>query len=164
MSPRRGCGLFSALSVLWWRPATLDSCCVNIARAICSASSSRSKRSRSGGNGIPYATCSSSFHAAPRPSTARPREMMSSVVVSFASSAGLRYVTPPTSRPRLTRDVRAASAPRIVLPSSIQFVGGPTPRIWCRWSITVTELKPDSSAVPAISTRCSNSCSGAMPG
>ena len=60
------------------------------------------------------------------PSTARPPEMMSIVVVSLASSAGLRYVTPPTSRPRWIDDVRAASAARIVLPSIIQFSGGPT--------------------------------------
>ena len=77
--------------------------------------------------------------------------MTSSVVVIFACSAGLRYVTPPTSRPRFSRSVRAASAARVVLPSSIQFVGGPTPGIWCRWSITNSESKPDASAVSAIS-------------
>jgi hypothetical protein len=60
--------------------------------------------------------------------------------------------------------VRAASAARIVLPSSIQFSGGPTPAIWCRWSITRTVSKPDDSAVVATSERRSKSCSSSTPG
>jgi hypothetical protein len=65
---------------------------------------------------------------------------------------------------RLMRDVRAASAPRTVLPSSMKFVRGPTGGIWCRWSITVIELKPEDSAVVAICARCSNRPSAPAPG
>ena len=54
-------------------------------------------RSPTGGNSHPYARCSESFHAAPMPRIARPREITSSVVTIFASIAGLRYVTPVTS-------------------------------------------------------------------
>jgi hypothetical protein len=78
--------------------------------------------------------------------------------------AGLRYVTPATSRLRFTRSVRAAIAERIVFPSSIQFSGGPTPGIWCRWSITSTVSKPDPSAVVAISESFSNSPSSVTRG
>src|SRR5215210_6186331 len=95
---------------------------------------------------------------------ARPPEITSSVVVAFANRAGLRYGTAPTSRLRLTRSVRAARAERIVLPSSIQFSGGPTPRIWCRWSITSTVSIPDDSAVVAISESRSISPLSLTPG
>ena len=40
-------------------------------------------------------------------------------VVIFASAAGLRYMTPPTSRPSEALEVRAASAASIVLPSNM---------------------------------------------
>ena len=60
--------------------------------------------------------------------------------------------------------MRAASAASITLPSIIQFVRGPTPGIWCRWSITETELKPASSAVVAMSTTFSKSVSGVASG
>ena len=63
---------------------------MNIERAICSASSRRSKRSFSGGKSNPYALCSPSNQAAPIPNTARPPEMTSIVVVILAYSAGLR--------------------------------------------------------------------------
>ncbi len=106
---------------------------------------------------------SSTFQPAPMPWIARPPEITSSVVVILAWSAGLRYVTAPTSRLRFTRSVRAASAGRIVFPSSIQFSGGPTPRIWCRWSITSTVSKPDDSAVVAMSERRSNRSSSLDP-
>ena len=60
--------------------------------------------------------------------------------------------------------MRAASAARAVLPSSIQLSIGPTPGIWLRWSITQTESKPDDSAVCAIAVSFSSSCSGSTPG
>ena len=44
----------------------------------------------SGGKSKPNATCSTSCHAAPMPSTARPPEITSRVVSCLASSAGLR--------------------------------------------------------------------------
>ena len=64
------------------------------------------------------------------PWKARPPEMMSIVVVILACCAGLRYVTPPTSRPRAMVSVRAARPASIVQPSNIQFCGGPTGGIW----------------------------------
>ena len=90
--------------------------------------------------------------------------MMSASVTIFACCAGLRYVTPPTSSPSVTFSVRAARAASMVLPSNIQFSGGPCTAIWCRWSITEMALNPDRSAVVAISTSFSNSCSGPTPG
>jgi hypothetical protein len=56
--------------------------------------------------------------------------MTSRVVVILACCAGLRYVTPPTSRPRAIVRVRAAMPASIVLPSNIEFCGGPTGGIW----------------------------------
>src|SRR5262245_23819142 len=52
----------------------------------------------------------------------------------------------------------------MVLPSSIQFVGGPTPGIWCRWSITKRESNPDASAASAIATSRPKRSAGATPG
>src|SRR5262249_11121472 len=40
---------------------------------------------------------------------------------------------------------------------------GPTPGIWCRWSMTNTASKPDDSAVAATSTSFAKSASGATP-
>ena len=56
--------------------------------------------------------------------------MTSSDVTIFARIAGLRYVTPVTSVPSLTRDVRAASAASNVYPSNIAFSGGPSSGSW----------------------------------
>ncbi len=64
------------------------------------------------------------------PRIARPDEMTSSVVTTLARNAGFRYVTPVTIAPSLTRDVRAATAPRIVYASSIGSDAGPMFRIW----------------------------------
>ena len=50
-------------------------------------------------NSIPNAACSVSNQAAPMPRTARPPERWSSVVIIFTTSAGLRNVFAPTSRP-----------------------------------------------------------------
>ena len=50
------------------------------------------------------------------------------------------------------------------LPSSIQFSGGPIGAIWCRWSITEIELKPESSAATAMSDTSSNSRSAGVSG
>ena len=98
------------------------------------------------------------------PNHARPPEMTSSVVHILASSAGLRYVTPPTSRPRLALLVRAAIPASAMLPSSMLSSCGPIGGIWCRWSMTETEPKPLSSAVFAISARCSKRRSGGTSG
>ena len=51
-----------------------------------------------------------------------------------------------------------------MLPSSIQFSGGPTPAIWWRWSITSTVSKPEDSAVVAMSESRSKSWSSLTPG
>ena len=85
-------------------------------------------------------------------------------VVIFASSAGLRYMTPPTSRPRLTRSVRAAIAASIVFPSNMFSVRSPTGGIWWKWSMTVIVLKPELSAVLAMAVIVSKSPSGSTPG
>ncbi len=53
-------------------------------------SSKRSKRSFSGGSGMPYAVVSSWFQAAPSPSSSRPSEMWSTVAAMLASTAGCR--------------------------------------------------------------------------
>ena len=53
MSPRSGFGLLSAPWTLWWVPSTVARSSVNIARAIRSVSSRRSKRSLSGGKRKP---------------------------------------------------------------------------------------------------------------
>ncbi len=64
------------------------------------------------------------------PRIARPDDTMSSVVTTFARNAGLRYVTPVTMAPSMTRDVRAATALRSVYASSIGSDGGPMCPIW----------------------------------
>ena len=50
------------------------------------------------------------------------------------------------------------------MPSIIQFSGGPTGGIWWRWSIIEIELKPELSAVVAISTSLSKNASGGVSG
>ena len=57
---------------------------------------------------MPSPRDSSSFHAAPMPSKARPPDSTSSVVMIFASIPGFRYVTPVTRVSNLARDVFAA--------------------------------------------------------
>ena len=64
------------------------------------------------------------------PRIARPDETTSSVVTTFARNAGLRYVTPVTMAPSMTREVRAATALRSVYASSIGSDGGPMCPIW----------------------------------
>ena len=123
-----GAGEFHASVTEWWVPAKVVCRWVNMPVQICSASSSRSKRSATGGNRTSSASCSSSNHAAPMPSSARPFEMTSSAVTAFASSAGLRYVTPVTRVPRRAVCVRAASAPSSVYASNISSSGGPMQR------------------------------------
>ena len=76
-------------------------------------SASPSQRRRSGKpapNSSPNAVCSVSNQAAPMPSTARPPEMWSMVVIILATSAGLRNVLAPTIRPIVPRVVVAARA------------------------------------------------------
>src|SRR3954447_25816817 len=46
----------------------------------------------------------------------------------------------------------------------MKFVRGPTAAIWCRWSITVIELKPASSAARTVAESCSKSRSAPTPG
>ena len=57
---------------------------------ICSASSSFSNRSVNVLNSKPSESCSNSNQPAPMPSWARPPDTMSSVVMIFARSVGLR--------------------------------------------------------------------------
>ena len=61
----------------------------HICRQICKVSSSRSKRSLSGGNGTPSPWCSRSYQAAPMPSMARPPERTSSVETILARRPGV---------------------------------------------------------------------------
>ena len=62
----------------------------HICRQICRVSSSRSKRSAMAGNGMPRPRDSSSFHAAPTPSHARPPDSTSRVVMILARIPGSR--------------------------------------------------------------------------
>src|SRR5262245_12843369 len=57
----------------------------------------------------------------------------------------------------------AAMKPSAVMPSSIGSSGGPTPRIWKKWSMTQIESKPTSSAVRTTRAKVSAS-SRAPPG
>ena len=57
-------------------------------------------------------------------------EMTSSVLTILARMAGLRYVTPVTSVPSMTRSVRAAMAASSVYASNISLVGGPSNGSW----------------------------------
>ena len=57
---------------------------------------------------MPSPRDSSSFHAAPMPSQARPPESTSSVVTIFARTPGYRYTAPVTRVSSLARDVQAA--------------------------------------------------------
>ena len=66
---------------------------------IASCSSRRSKRSPVGGNGMPYAACSRSFHPAPSPSSTRPPLMASTCATAIASGPGRRNVTGDTRVP-----------------------------------------------------------------
>ena len=121
-------------------------------------------RSPIGGNSKPNDSCSASNQAAPRPKIARPPEITSSVVTIFASSAGLRYVTPVTSVLSWTDFVSRASAASTDQPSIIGSSCCPTPGIWFRWSITVTTPKPAASAAFACSTMASNTSAGGRSG
>jgi hypothetical protein len=137
---------------------------VNIARQIWIASSSRSIRSRVDGQSYPYSLASFSFQAAPIPKMARPPEITSSVVTILARSDGLRYVTPETNAPSLTRDVPGATAPSNVYASNMGCSGGPMLAICWKWSITNNESNPESSAAEAISLIRSNNISSGRPG
>ena len=59
---------------------------------------------------MPWAVCSSSIQAPPRPAIARPSLMWSIVVIVLATIPGLRNVFAPTSSPRRTRSVSRAHA------------------------------------------------------
>ncbi len=89
------------------------------------------------------------------PSQARPPDSTSSVLTSFASIPGRRYVTAVTQASSSTCEVRAARNPSVVYASSISCSGGPSIPIWNRWSITLTRANPCSSAVTAIRVRSS---------
>ena len=105
---------------------------LHICRTICRVSSSRSKRSASGGNGTPRPRCSRSYHAAPIPSIARPPDRTSRVVTTFARSPGYRYVTPVTRACSSTVLLWAARKPKVVYASSIGAGASPrpAPSIW----------------------------------
>jgi A/G-specific adenine glycosylase len=106
---------------------------------------SRSSRSpKPDPKSIPNASCSRSNHPAPSPRIARPPETWSSVVAIFAVSPGFRNVLAPTMRPRRTRLVIAASAARVVHPSSFGAAGSPSSL--SRWSSIHTWSKPAASA------------------
>ena len=75
---------------------------------ISSCSAIRSIRSFMGGNGKPWARCSSTFQPVPTPSSIRPPEMWSAVTAFLASTAGWRKVAGETSVPSRTVDVIAA--------------------------------------------------------
>ena len=86
-------------------------------------------------NSMPWAVCSCSNHAPPRPRIARPSLMWSMVVTVFATSPGLRNVLAPTSRPSRTRDVTFAHAASVPSPRRSagtarrrSRTGGPTSR------------------------------------
>ena len=61
---------------------------------------------------MPWAVCSSSNQAPPRPRIARPLLTWSSVAASLAARPGLRNVLAPTSSPRRVRSVAMAHAVR----------------------------------------------------
>ena len=84
-----------------------------------SSSSSRSNRSPSPGNSIPYASCSAISQPTPTLSTARPPEMTSSVVTALASNPGARNITGLASVSSVADEVTAASAPKTVYASNI---------------------------------------------
>ena len=130
MSPRSGCGLLSALAMDKRLPSKLDSDCVNIRRAMLQRVLEQHEAVAQRRELV--AVREVLLLEPRRPDAeehARPPEITSSVVVILAMSAGLRYVTPPTRRPRLSRDVRAASPARVVLPSSMNSARSPTPGI-----------------------------------
>ena len=80
---------------------------------ISSCSSSRSKRSPTGGNGIPYAACSRSYQPAPIPSSTRPPLIASTCATEIASGPGSRNVADVTIVPSRIREVCTASAPSV---------------------------------------------------
>ena len=57
--------------------------------------------------------------------------------------------------PRVIRSVRAATYPSVVYPSSIGSSTDAVPSIWKKWSITVNEAMPASSAIRAVSASVS---------
>ena len=115
-------------SLAWYRtPAAVAGSPCSMARI--TGSASPSQRSRSGApepNGSPNATCSVSNQAAPRPRTARPPLMWSSVVAIFATRLGSRNVFAPTIRPTVLRFVVAAQAVIVSQPSNIGPSADPT--------------------------------------
>ena len=114
-----------------------------------SASSRRSSRAPGvAPNSSPWASCSRSNQAAPRPRIARPADRWSRVTASFAVSPGLRNVLAPTSSPSSTRSVRTAHAARMLQPSSEGCSHGPS--MASRWSQVMRMSQPSrSSATPA---------------
>ena len=78
------------------------------------------------------------------PSTARPPEMWSSVVASFAVSPGVRNVFAPTMRPIRMREVDAATPASAIQPSKMGCSHGP--KIASRWSHVHVSAAPAASA------------------
>ncbi len=107
------------------RPSYDTTSPVNSRFTISSASSSKSKRTGVGGNGMPSSMCSLSNHAAPSESSSRPCEAWSMVRAWAANIEGCRYVTPATSSPSRMRDVTPVSAASVVMPSNVS--PGPSP-------------------------------------
>ena len=77
-------------------------------------SASRSKRSLSSGNGIPYAACSAAYHPAPSPSSTRPCDIWSTCATAIASGPGSRKVAELTRVPSRMRSVSRARPARVI--------------------------------------------------
>ena len=113
--------------------------------------SSRSSRSRAGGNGSPNPRCSRSHQPAPTPTNARPPERTSRVAAALAVTPGGRKVTGVTRVPSRSRVSRPASRPSVTQGSGIGSQAVPTCGTWIRWSISAIPAKPASSAASATS-------------
>ena len=86
-----------------------------------SASPRRASRIAGGGNSIPMAAYSGSYHPPPRPISVRPPLIRSSVATAFARSAAGRNASHNTNVPNVTRGTDRASAPRVTRGSKIPY-------------------------------------------
>ena len=122
-----------------------------------SCSSSRSKRSPSGGKGIAYAWCSCSYQPAPSPSSTRPPDIWSTPATVIASGPGSRNVADVTSVPSRIVEVSRAR-PASVVQASVGPGSPPAsraPPIARKWSLRKKAPKPSRSARRATASRSS---------
>src|SRR5215470_15725912 len=107
-------------------------------------SANRSNRSPMGGKGMPKASCSRWYHPVPRPSSARPPLISSTLATIVASRPGRRNVAGVTREPSRIRTVSRASPASVVQQSVGRYVGsvGSTPN---RWSERKNASKPARS-------------------